>query len=61
MMYYVKGTTRDNLAIAGVGSLYTPKVIEGDNTDAPKAATGEEPALASSSPEARSRHDSVRQ
>ncbi len=29
MMYYVKGTTRDNLAIAGVGSIFPPKTIEG--------------------------------
>lgn len=29
MMYYVKGTTRDNLAIAGVGSIFPPGTIEG--------------------------------
>ena len=29
MMYYVKGTTRDNLAIAGIGSIFPPKTIEG--------------------------------
>ena len=29
MMYYVKGTTRDNLAIVGMGSLFSPKTIEG--------------------------------
>jgi len=28
MMYHVKGTTRDNLAIAGQGSLYPPRTID---------------------------------
>jgi diguanylate cyclase (GGDEF)-like protein len=28
MMYHVKGTTRDNLAIAGLGSIYTAKTID---------------------------------
>ena len=29
MMYHVKGTTRDNLAIAGVGSIFPPGTIDG--------------------------------
>lgn len=29
MMYYVKGTTRDNLAIAGLGSIFPQRTIEG--------------------------------
>jgi len=30
MMYHVKGTTRDNLAVAGMGLLFSPGTIEGD-------------------------------
>lgn len=30
MMYHVKGTTRDNLAIAGIGLLYGPSTLEGE-------------------------------
>ena len=30
MMYHVKGTTRDNLAIQGIGLLYPPGTIEAD-------------------------------
>ncbi len=32
MMYHVKGTTRDNLAIAGQGSIFPQRTIEGDLT-----------------------------
>ncbi len=30
MMYEVKGSTRDNLAVAGVGLLFAPGTIEGE-------------------------------
>ena len=30
MMYHVKGSTRDNLAIAGIGLLFSPGTIDGD-------------------------------
>ncbi|AFL89575.1 diguanylate cyclase (GGDEF) domain-containing protein [Terriglobus roseus DSM 18391] len=58
MMYYVKGTTRDNLAIAGLGSVLSPGTIEGE--EGARAGNVVEPALGRDELLARSRHDSVR-
>jgi diguanylate cyclase (GGDEF)-like protein len=62
MMYHVKGTTRDNLAIAGLGSVFNPGTIEAEIEPVrelpPKADSAAEPELAAAAPAARSRHDS---
>ncbi len=46
MMYHVKGTTRDNLAIAGLGSIFAPGTIEGSRIEAAGAdpSAGADPA-----------------
>jgi diguanylate cyclase (GGDEF)-like protein len=54
MMYHVKGTTRDNLAIAGTGNLFPPRTLEG-STHA-KAESAEGPASGHAEPLAESRH-----
>ena len=38
MMYHVKGTTRDNLAIAGIGNVFPQRVIEAKLPEDPTAA-----------------------
>ncbi len=49
MMYHVKGTTRDNLAIAGEGSIFVPGTIEGHpvpiETPEPAALPSPEPEI----------------
>ena len=59
MMYHVKGTTRDNLAIAGLGAIFSPGTIPGE--DSTKVPTGAAPALGRGAPPAKSHHDSVPQ
>jgi diguanylate cyclase (GGDEF)-like protein len=57
MMYHVKGTTRDNLAIAGMGTVFSPGTIEGDDDSTAVSAGG--PGLARDEPQVRSHRDSV--
>ncbi len=61
MMYHVKGTTRDNLAVAGQGSLYPPKTIDGETPRLPKAANDAEKASGRGAPAEESHRDSVLQ
>jgi diguanylate cyclase (GGDEF)-like protein len=58
MMYHVKGTTRDNLAIAGLGAVLKPGTIDGDEDS--KAGSAEEPAPERGGPLAGSHRDLVR-
>ncbi len=44
MMYHVKGSTRDNLAIAGIGLLFAPGTIEGEVPGSPPAGTSDHPS-----------------
>ncbi|SEC34859.1 sensor domain-containing diguanylate cyclase [Terriglobus roseus] len=59
MMYHVKGTTRDNLAVAGMGSIFSPGTIDGHETST--AANDAVPAMARGGLPAESRRDSVPQ
>lgn len=63
MMYHVKGTTRDNLAIVGLGSIFAPGTIEGKSLPAadPSAPKGELPPTAESVEEPALEHDALRE